>query len=100
MYAPPPAILAPIIECSLPSHSWMANQLSVVACLTKPITAQELRREVENLTNVQRILIVDDDQVLPSSLHASWRQVEQPMSCSEPTAAQPGCKPCAIKRLI
>ena len=53
---------APIIECSLPSHSWMVNQLSVVACLTKPIAAQALRKEVARLAGVHHILIIDDDR--------------------------------------
>ncbi len=51
----------PIIECSLPSQSWVADNLEVVACLTKPITAQQLLREIERLGNVYDVLVIDDD---------------------------------------
>jgi signal transduction histidine kinase/CheY-like chemotaxis protein len=53
---------APVIECSLPSHAWVAQDLSVTACLTKPITAQQLWREIYRLDSIQDVLIVDDDQ--------------------------------------
>ncbi|HIQ06543.1 MAG TPA: hypothetical protein EYH31_12830, partial [Anaerolineae bacterium] len=30
----------PVIECSLPSQSWLAHELAVVACLSKPFTGR------------------------------------------------------------
>ena len=71
---------APVIECSLPSRQWVANELAVTACLTKPITAQQLLAEVEKLGGVHRILIVDDDrglcQLIERMLEASGRGFE------------------------
>ncbi|MBN1991298.1 MAG: response regulator, partial [Anaerolineae bacterium] len=56
------AMPVPFIECSLPSHAWMANNLAVEACLTKPITAQQLLPEFERLGSIENILIIDDDR--------------------------------------
>ncbi len=70
----------PVIECSLPSRQWVANELAVTACLTKPITAQQLLDEVERLGGARRILIVDDDrglcQLIERMLAASGRGFE------------------------
>ena len=52
---------APVVECSLPSQSWIASDLSVTACLTKPVTTQQLMREIGKLDKVRDVLIVDDD---------------------------------------
>jgi signal transduction histidine kinase/CheY-like chemotaxis protein len=52
----------PLIECSLPSQAWLADDLHVVACLTKPITGQQLLNEIERLGEVKNILVVDDDR--------------------------------------
>lgn len=52
----------PFVECSLPSQAWVSKDLAVVACLTKPITAQRLLREIARLDNVRDVLIVDDDR--------------------------------------
>lgn len=52
----------PIFECSLPSQSWIANDLSVAACLTKPVTAKQLLNEIGKLGPVKDVLVVDDDQ--------------------------------------
>jgi signal transduction histidine kinase/CheY-like chemotaxis protein len=52
----------PVIECSLPSQAWVANELAVAACLTKPITSQGLLQEIEHLGDIHDILIVDDDK--------------------------------------
>jgi signal transduction histidine kinase/CheY-like chemotaxis protein len=51
----------PLIECSLPSQTWLANDLAVAACLTKPITAQQLLREIGRLGSVHDVLVIDDD---------------------------------------
>lgn len=52
----------PFFECSLPSRAWVADDLAVAACLTKPITAEELLREIERLEAVHDVLVVDDDR--------------------------------------
>ncbi len=52
----------PIIECSLPSQSWMAHHLKVATCLTKPIAPRDLLAEIARLGDVRRVLIVDDDR--------------------------------------
>lgn len=52
----------PIIECSLPSQSWLARELAVVACLGKPFTAQELLDQIQRLPGAHDLLIVDDDR--------------------------------------
>jgi CheY-like chemotaxis protein len=52
----------PFIECSLPSMAWAADNLAVVACLTKPVTAEHLLWEIDQLESVYDVLIVDDEQ--------------------------------------
>lgn len=52
----------PCIVCSLPSVSWMVQDLAVAACLTKPLTAGQLLHELERLGDVHDILIIDDDR--------------------------------------
>ncbi len=70
----------PIIECSLPSREWVASDLAVTACLTKPVTAQQLLAEIEKLGDVHKILVVDDDrgfcQLVERMLEASGRGFE------------------------
>jgi len=51
----------PLLECSLPSPAWMARDLAVMACLTKPVRQAELLGQLERL-RATRILIVDDDR--------------------------------------
>ncbi len=41
---------------------WAAENLAVVACLTKPVTAEHLLWEIDQLENVYDVLIVDDEQ--------------------------------------
>ena len=52
----------PVITCSLPSRTWVAQQLAVATCLTKPITPQQLLRELHRLGTVSEVLVVDDDR--------------------------------------
>ena len=52
----------PVIECSLPSAAWVAEDLGVAGCLTKPITSKALLDEIKRIDNVQNILVVDDDR--------------------------------------
>jgi signal transduction histidine kinase/CheY-like chemotaxis protein len=56
------SIPVPFIECSLPSQSRMASNLEVVACLTKPISAESLLAEIGRLDKHDDILIIDDDR--------------------------------------
>ncbi len=70
----------PVIECSLPSREWVASDLAVTACLTKPVMAQQLLAEIEKLGDAHRILIVDDDrgfcQLVERMLEASGQGFE------------------------
>ena len=52
----------PVIRCSLPSKAWLARELSVSACLNKPVTADQLTREVSKFGAIRQILVVDDDR--------------------------------------
>jgi signal transduction histidine kinase/CheY-like chemotaxis protein len=58
----PADLPVPVIECSLPSQAWMAEDLNVSTVLTKPITPQRLVQEIEKLGAVRKILIVDDSE--------------------------------------
>jgi signal transduction histidine kinase/CheY-like chemotaxis protein len=70
----------PFIECSLPSRTWIAHELSVMACLTKPITPQQILQELRRLDNVRTVLVVDDDrgfvQFVERALQAGGLQME------------------------
>ncbi len=52
---------APIIECSLPSQTWMATSLGAMASLTKPINFEKLHEYLARLEAVQTILVIDDN---------------------------------------
>jgi signal transduction histidine kinase/CheY-like chemotaxis protein len=52
----------PMIECALPSRTWIMQQLNVRGYLAKPIEAEQLRQAVREIPGVQTILIVDDDR--------------------------------------
>ena len=51
----------PIIQCSLPSTSWLINQLQVNDCLPKPVRPQQVRDTLKHYPDAHKILIVDDD---------------------------------------
>jgi CheY-like chemotaxis protein len=55
-------IPVPVIECSLPSQSWLAEEWQIAACLSKPITSARLLEELEQLGDVRDVLVVDDDR--------------------------------------
>jgi CheY-like chemotaxis protein len=65
----------PFIECSLPSHAWLADEQTVAGYLTKPITTDQILGEIERLDGIQNVLIVDDDrgfcQLMERTLTAS-----------------------------
>jgi DNA-binding response OmpR family regulator len=68
------AVSIPIIECSLPSHSWMASTMGVVAMMTKPIDFEQLHAEINQAGDVVNILAIDDNpgmcQLIERSLGA------------------------------
>jgi signal transduction histidine kinase/CheY-like chemotaxis protein len=80
------SLQAPVIECSLPSQSWVANDLGLAACLTKPFTTAQLLREIERLGDVRSVLVVDDDlgfcQMVERMLQAIGRGFEVRHACS------------------
>ncbi len=57
-----PAIPVPFVLCSLPSRVWLANDLKVSACLTKPVTVEGLLQEIERLGKIRRVLVIDDER--------------------------------------
>ncbi|MCL4295531.1 MAG: response regulator [Anaerolineae bacterium] len=52
----------PLIECSLPSQAWLADDLRVIACLAKPVTPAQLLEVIGGLEAVRDVLIIDDDR--------------------------------------
>lgn len=72
-----PPVAVPFIECSLPSQAWLARDLAVAACLTKPITRERLLQEIERLGGVYDLLVVDDErgfcQLIEQLLEGSGR---------------------------
>lgn len=75
-----PRVMVPFIECSLPSQAWVARDLAVRACLTKPITSQQLMEALEPLGEVRDVLVIDDDrgfcQLVERILQASGKHFE------------------------
>jgi signal transduction histidine kinase/CheY-like chemotaxis protein len=55
-------IPVPVIDCSLPSQTWLADKLAVSACLTKPVSSDQILQEIQRQGDVHDILIVDDDR--------------------------------------
>jgi signal transduction histidine kinase/CheY-like chemotaxis protein len=51
----------PLIECSLPSRSWILKELNVAASFIKPVTSHELIQSVRDIGPVHDVLIIDDD---------------------------------------
>ena len=43
-------------------ETWVANELAVAACLTKPVTSQRLLQAIEHLGDIHDVLIIDDDK--------------------------------------
>jgi len=52
----------PALICSLPSLSWMRHDLEISGYLQKPIEFGQLRRMMNELGEVHRVLVVDDDR--------------------------------------
>ena len=58
---PPLMLPVPVITCSLPSRSWMADAFGALACLNKPINFELLNRIIGSVGEVENILVVDDN---------------------------------------
>ncbi len=54
--------VVPVIECSLPSLAWVAEDLGVAGYLSKPITSQALLEELKRIGPVRTVLVIDDDR--------------------------------------
>ena len=89
----------PVIECSLPSQAWVAEDLGVVGCLTKPVTAQRILEILQPMGAVHDVLIVDDDrgfgQLIRRMLQAGGLElaVRQAYSGAEGLAAMHQARP-------
>jgi signal transduction histidine kinase len=51
----------PLIECSLPSRSWILKELNVAASFIKPVASHELIQSVRDIGPVHDVLIIGDD---------------------------------------
>ncbi len=51
----------PIITCSLPSRTWMADAFGALACLNKPINFDLLNKTIDSVGGVENLLVVDDN---------------------------------------
>jgi len=51
-----------LVECSLPSRSWIAADLRVAGCLTKPVSAEQIYAEIDRIGGASDVLVVDDDR--------------------------------------
>ncbi len=58
--APALSMPVPVITCSLPSRTWMADAFGALACLTKPINFEQLNQYIDTL-GVENLLVVDDN---------------------------------------
>ncbi len=58
----PLQVSVPVIQCSLPSQAWVAQDLNVAGCLIKPVTAERLLDAMARLGALQEVLVIDDDR--------------------------------------
>ncbi len=79
-WRPPADAPVPFVACSLPSQAWLAADLAVQACLTKPITAQQLLTAIDDVGTVKDVLVVDDDRgscrLVERMLNTEGRDIE------------------------
>jgi signal transduction histidine kinase/CheY-like chemotaxis protein len=62
----------PVIRCSIPSPSWLAQAAGLDDCLSKPVSRTTLASAITRLrSRVERVLVVDDD-VGFAGLMARW----------------------------
>jgi len=85
----------PVIQCVLPSHSWIERKLGVHVLLSKPLMAQHLFQAIARVGTVTRILIVNNNvafaqlierilQTSPNLMHTQCAySIEQALEVSE-----------------
>ncbi len=56
----PPGL--PVLQCSLPSQTWLRAEFGACATLSKPVTREELLQALDAVGGVHDILVVDDDR--------------------------------------
>lgn len=56
----PPTV--PVLVCSLPSHGRFALEIRAQACLSKPVSREQLLEAFDSLGKLEDVLIVDDDR--------------------------------------
>lgn len=66
----------PDIEIALPSSTWLMRRLNVSACLAKPLTAEQITKEVKRFEQLKTILIVDDDMGFVQLVQRSLEMVD------------------------
>lgn len=71
----------PIIECALPSRTWIMQQLNVRGYLAKPIDAEQLIQTVSEVEGIGSILIVDDDRGFVQLIERVLETSPQPYHC-------------------
>ncbi len=59
--APALSLPVPVITCSLPSRTWMADAFGALACLNKPINFEQLNQYIDSIGGVKNLLVVDDN---------------------------------------
>lgn len=73
----PQSTSVPVFRCSLPGRAWTIEDMKVAACLYKPVTEEQLDKELERLGPVGDVLIIDDDrgfvQLVERMLQATGR---------------------------
>jgi len=77
---------APSILCSIPSLSWVVDEYRLTACLSKPITVEDVTREVQQLENVREVLVVGEErgmvQFLERALQSAIPTVQTRHTCN------------------
>lgn len=68
----------PVIQVSLPSQAWLAQELGIAESLTKPVTSSQLLESMARHDRARDVLIVDDDrefvQLICRYLQSSGRE--------------------------
>ncbi|MEZ4592078.1 MAG: ATP-binding protein [Chloroflexota bacterium] len=77
---PPLALPVPVISCSLPSRTWMADAFGALACLNKPINFEQLNRLIDGLAAVQTVLVVDDNSGICQLIERGLSARSQPLT--------------------
>ncbi|MCC7207842.1 MAG: hybrid sensor histidine kinase/response regulator [Anaerolineae bacterium] len=77
----------PLIECTLPSAEWVAAQLGVSACLTKPITHETLAHELARFGEVHSLLLLFSDREFPLLLERLIQMTDKALTVQRAYAA-------------